>query len=70
MHDGLKAALGWACEMTSLERAASALPAGRVLWLDFDAFLADPASHFVAIAGHFGHRGRRRPRHGRSARGR
>ena len=36
MHDGLKAALGWACEMTSLERAASALPHRRRLWMDFD----------------------------------
>ena len=54
MHDGLKAALGWACEMTSLERAAAAMPAGRVLWTDFDAFLADPLRHFTAIAGHFG----------------
>ena len=55
MHDGLKAALGWACEMTSLEAAAAALPAGTVLWLDFDVFLADPARHFAAIAAHFGH---------------
>lgn len=54
MHDGLKAALGWACEMTSLERAAAALPAGTVLWLDFDAFLADPVRNFMAIADHFG----------------
>jgi hypothetical protein len=52
-HDGLKAALGWACEMTSLERAASALPAGTVLWMDFDTFLADPATHLTAIARHF-----------------
>jgi len=54
MHDGLKAALGCACEMTSLERAAAALPPGTVLWLDFDTFLADPVRHFAAIAGHFG----------------
>jgi hypothetical protein len=55
MHDGLKAALGWACEMTSLEAAASLLPAGTIMWLDFDLFLADPAAHFTAIARHFGH---------------
>lgn len=54
MHDGLKAALGWVCEMTSLERAAAALPAGSVLWLDFDTFLAEPVRHFTAIAAHFG----------------
>ena len=55
MHDGLKAALGWACEMTSLGAAAARLPDGAVLWLDFDTFLADPARHFAAIATHFGH---------------
>lgn len=55
MHDGLKAALGWACEMTSLEAAAARMPEGTVLWLDFDTFLADPAAHLAAIAGHFGH---------------
>jgi hypothetical protein len=54
MHDGLKAALGWACEMTSLEAAAARLPAGTVMWLDFDLFLADPARHLAAIAAHFG----------------
>jgi hypothetical protein len=55
MHDGLKAALGWACEMTSLEAAAARLPAGTVLWMNFDRFLADPAGHFTVIAAHFGH---------------
>jgi hypothetical protein len=54
MHDGLKAALGWACETMSLEGAAARLPAGAVLWMDFDDFLADPARHFIAIAAHFG----------------
>jgi hypothetical protein len=54
MHDGLKAALGWACEMTSLEQAAAALPKGSVMWLDFDRFLDDPARHFTQIAAHFG----------------
>jgi len=54
MHDGLKAALGWACEMTSLEQAAEALPEGSVMWLDFDLFLADPVRHFLMLAAHFG----------------
>jgi hypothetical protein len=54
MHDGLKAALGWACEMSSLEAAASRLPAGTVMWADFDHFLTDPVAHFTAIARHFG----------------
>ncbi|HEV2818718.1 MAG TPA: hypothetical protein VGW40_16030 [Allosphingosinicella sp.] len=55
MHDGLKAALGWACEMTSLEAAAAKLPPETVLWLDFDVFLADPTRHFMALAAHFRH---------------
>ncbi len=55
MHDGLRAALGWACEMTSLEAAAGQLTEGTVLWLDFDTFLADPLGHFRAVAAHFGH---------------
>lgn len=54
MHDGLKAALGWACEMTSLERAAAEMPARSVLWMDFDAFLVDPVRQFMTIAEHFG----------------
>jgi hypothetical protein len=53
-HDGIRAALGWACEMTSLGRAAEALPPGTVRWLDFDRFLDDPAGHLTAIADHFG----------------
>lgn len=52
-NDAIKAALGWACEATSLERAASGLPAGTVLWMDFDIFLADPAEHLLAIARHY-----------------
>ncbi len=55
MHDGLRTALGWACEMTSLEAAAGRMPADSVLWLDFDTFLADPLAHFRAVATHFGH---------------
>ena len=55
LHDGLKAALGWACEMTSLEAAAARMPEGSVRWLDFDTFLDDPAAHLAAIAAHFGH---------------
>jgi hypothetical protein len=50
-----KAALGWACEMTSLEAAAAELSADQPLWLDFDRFLNAPAEHFMAIARHFRH---------------
>ena len=50
-----KAALGWACEMSSLEVNAAQLPPGRAMWLDFDLFLTAPAGHFAAVAAHFGH---------------
>jgi len=50
-----KAALAWACEMTSLEQSAARLPPGAAAWLDFDRFLANPITHFLALARHFGH---------------
>ncbi len=53
--DSIKAALGWACEMTSLDQAGSRLPLDTVLWMDFDHFLTDPAGRFSVVAGHFGH---------------
>ena len=40
----LQAASAWACEMTALEAAAHALGPEAVRWVDFDAFLADPAT--------------------------
>jgi hypothetical protein len=49
-----QAALGWACEMSSLEANAARMPADSVMWLDFDRFLADPTRHFAAVAAHFG----------------
>ena len=48
-----KAALGWACEMSSLRHSEARMPAGSVLWLDFDRFLADPAGQLAAVAAHF-----------------
>jgi hypothetical protein len=45
---GEMTALGWVCEMTAL----TAAPSERVLWLDFERFLADPA---VALAVCFAH---------------
>ncbi|HEX8640293.1 MAG TPA: hypothetical protein VF704_03960 [Allosphingosinicella sp.] len=49
-----KAALGWACEMTSLEANAAELGPETLMWLDFDRFLADPPHHFARVASHFG----------------
>ena len=54
LSDARKAALGWACEMTSLVDNESRLSAGTVIWLDFDLFLTDPATHFRSIGEHFG----------------
>lgn len=48
------AAQAWACEMTSLERAATAMPADSVLWSDFDEALADPERMLGEFAGFFG----------------
>jgi hypothetical protein len=42
--------LGWACEMTAL----AAAPSDRVLWLDFDRFLADPSSQLARCLDHLG----------------
>ena len=47
------AALVWACEMSALEQAAETLPAGSVLWRDFDALLAAPAGSLREIATFF-----------------
>ncbi len=55
LPDGRKAALGWACEMSSLNENAAQLPAQSVKWLDFDFFLTDPVGQFTEIARHFGH---------------
>jgi hypothetical protein len=54
LGEAQKAALGWACEMTSLARSAAALGPERVLWLDFDAFLARPAETLAAAADFLG----------------
>ncbi|MBA3896296.1 MAG: hypothetical protein H0X36_03995 [Sphingomonadaceae bacterium] len=48
---GERAAMAWACEMTSLELADGE----DVLWIDFDAFLAAPGSEFAKAAQHLGH---------------
>jgi hypothetical protein len=55
MTEAQKAAVAWACEMTSLGRAAEALGPERVRWIDFDAFLARPAETLAAAAGFLGY---------------
>jgi hypothetical protein len=47
-------AMSWACEMTSLAQAAASLPAGSVLWLDFEDFLRSPAAVLQDLARFFG----------------
>ena len=54
LGEGERAALGWACEMLSLDAAASALGPDRILYADFDAFLADPVSGLSRYAAFFG----------------
>ncbi len=41
--EGELAAMSWACETAALHAAAGAFP-DRTAWIDFDAFLADPAA--------------------------
>jgi len=49
ISEGERAALGWACEICALASAAHSFP-GRVRWLEFEAFLADPAAGLAAVA--------------------
>lgn len=48
MSDGEKAAMSWACEAAALTSLAARFP-DRVLWLEFDAFLADPEPGLAAV---------------------
>ena len=52
--DAHRAAAAWACEMTSLEAAADAMPGRAILWLDFDAMLTDLSPALARVADHFG----------------
>jgi hypothetical protein len=52
--DAHRAAMAWACEMTSLESAAEAMTDRPILWLDFDRFLARPAAALGEAAAHCG----------------
>jgi hypothetical protein len=51
---GEQAALAWACETSSLAALAQAIGEERVLWCDFDRFLAAPAPELARIAAFFG----------------
>ena len=53
LGEARQAALGWACEASALEEAASALGHRQVLWLDFDGFLRKPTSGLLSLAEHF-----------------
>lgn len=52
--EAVMALASWICEMTSLQRSASALPEGSAMWLDFDSFLARPVDGLAATAAFFG----------------
>ncbi len=48
LDEAQRAALGWACEMTALNAAGD----DKVVWVDFDTFLAAPAQKLADIAAH------------------
>ncbi len=52
--DAHRAALAWACEMTSLESAADAMADRRILWADFDRMLEDMPGWLGRCAAEFG----------------
>ena len=45
--------MSWLSEMAALHAAAERFPT-RVLWLDFDRFLAEPVDGLTAVLAHFG----------------
>jgi len=53
LSEGEVLALSWACEMSALAQAANS-GGGRVFRLNFDQFLANPATLLGAVLGHFG----------------
>lgn len=48
--DAHRAAAAWACEMTSLEQAAAAMPDRSLAWADFDRMLADMPAALTEVA--------------------
>ena len=53
-NDAERAAIAWACEMTSLEAAAQAMGDRRIAWADFDTMLGDMAAELGRVADFFG----------------
>jgi hypothetical protein len=53
-NDAELAAAAWACEMTSLEAAAEAMPDRQIAWADFDRMLADMPAELARAAAFFG----------------
>ena len=49
-----RAAIAWACEMTSLEAAADAMTDRHIAWADFDTMLDDMAAELGRVADFFG----------------
>ncbi len=52
-NDAALAAIGWACEMATLEAVAEAMPDRRVEWADFDTMLRDMPAELGRIATFF-----------------
>jgi hypothetical protein len=53
-NDAELAAAAWACEMTSLEAAADAMPNRHIAWTDFDRMLLDMPAELACVAKFFG----------------
>ena len=53
-HDADRAAAAWACEMTTLEAAAAAMPDRQVAWADFDIILGNMPGELGRVAAFFG----------------
>ena len=52
LSEGEVLALAWACEMSALAQAAAS-SGGRICRVDFDHFLADPATFLMSVLRHF-----------------
>ena len=53
-NDAELAAMAWACEMSSLEAAAEAMPDRHLAWADFDTMLESMAAELARVASFFG----------------